>query len=160
MAAQEWAWHVSLLKNTKAQAQCTNLECGLWTRPEAASRLPFCLLRLMRRPQTIAESQSPEMAIPQRFPPISILPPLPLRAPYLTAVLLSLAGKIKRLRRNRPSPSSHMLFPSHLYSDVHGRADFVNFGCRGGNEWPPCGEKFVRSLSFYIRDRRCESTFT
>lgn len=39
------------------------LECGLWNQPNAAACLCCCRSHLMHQPQTIFESQSPQMAV-------------------------------------------------------------------------------------------------
>lgn len=54
-------------KNNKIKiflyAQQIILECGLWNQPDAAVCLCCCRSHLMHQPQTIFESQSPQMAV-------------------------------------------------------------------------------------------------
>lgn len=120
----------------------------MWSRPAAALCLCCCQSHLMHQPQTISESQSPQMAIPSGFSTNQPLLPSVTRGPSPNR-RLALSPREDQTAaawpEDHPSPSSHMLFPSHLYSDVHGRVAFVNFGRQAGNQWQSCGEKFILS---------------
>lgn len=104
--------------------------------PQAADRRPS----LNRSP---LRWQSPAV-----FPPISLFSLLSLGGPSPNR-RVALSPREDQTAaawpEDHPSPSSHTLFPSHLYSDVHGRVAFVNFGRQAGNQWPSCGEKFILS---------------
>ena len=110
------------------------MECGLWSRPEAAVRLCSWRSHLMHWPQTVSEWQSHQMAIPSGFPP----PASSLRCPSgpspnhrlaLSPSPLS-AGEDQTaaaLLEDHPCPSSHTaIFSTPIFS-WHGRVAFVNF---------------------------------
>lgn len=87
---------------------------------------------------------------PQRFPSTSFLYIMSLGPLHLTTVLLFLREdqSVAVWPEVHPCPSSHILFPAHPYSDLHGRVAFVNFGCQVDNQWTSCGKKFMW-LSFW-----------